>query len=249
MNIFVGLIAFMSEYLDSALGMGYGTALTPILILMGHDPHTVVPAVLISQLVTDLAACFFHHKVKNVDFSPGSVDFKLALLLGITSCIGVIASVFVAFHISKTVLGLYIGTLVVVIGIVVFLTAARPMLLSWKKLTVVGIIASFNKGLSGGGYGPLIMGGQLISGVDPKRAIGITALSEAFTCLVGFLLYFFGGKAIDWKLTGTLVLWAILAVPLATITVKHTVSPRLKRYVAFLMMFLGGFMIFRIVGG
>lgn len=249
MFFLTGIVAFVSEYLDSALGMGYGTALTPLLIIMGRDPHAVVPAVLISQFVTDIAACFFHHKVKNLDLSPGSVDFKLALLLGITSCVGVIVSVFVAFHISKTILSLYIGILVVVMGILIFVTAKRPMLFSWKKLTVIGIIASFNKGLSGGGYGPLIMGGQLVSGVDPKRAIGITALSEALTCLIGFLIYFFAGKTIDWKLTGTLVLWAILAVPLAAVTVKHTVSPHLKRYVAILMICLGAFMILKLAGG
>ena len=38
-------VAFISEYLDSGLGMGYGTALAPILILMGFNPLQVVPAV------------------------------------------------------------------------------------------------------------------------------------------------------------------------------------------------------------
>ena len=80
-------VAFISEYLDSGLGMGYGTALAPILILMGFNPLEVVPAVLISQLFTDIAACISHHRMFNVDLRPGSSDFKAASLLGVI-CFG-----------------------------------------------------------------------------------------------------------------------------------------------------------------
>jgi len=30
---------------------------------------------------------------------------------------------------------------------------------SWKRLIAIGLISSFNKGISGGGYGPLVTGG------------------------------------------------------------------------------------------
>ena len=38
-------LAFVCEFVDSTLGMGYGTSLTPILLLMGFEPLQVVPAV------------------------------------------------------------------------------------------------------------------------------------------------------------------------------------------------------------
>jgi len=41
-TLFIGLIlfsiAFLCEYTDSTLGMGYGTTMTPILLLMGFEP-------------------------------------------------------------------------------------------------------------------------------------------------------------------------------------------------------------------
>jgi len=40
-------LAFVCEFIDSSLGMGYGTSLTPILLLMGFHPLQVVPAVLL----------------------------------------------------------------------------------------------------------------------------------------------------------------------------------------------------------
>ncbi|MGD9578839.1 MAG: TSUP family transporter, partial [Syntrophorhabdus sp.] len=64
------LLAFFCEYLDSTLGMGYGTTLTPVLLLFGFTPLQVVPAILISELITGFMAGFFHHKVGNVNFKP-----------------------------------------------------------------------------------------------------------------------------------------------------------------------------------
>ncbi|MFH1269505.1 MAG: sulfite exporter TauE/SafE family protein, partial [Candidatus Omnitrophota bacterium] len=195
------------------------------------------------------AACIFHHNLRNVDLKINSADFRIALSLGLISAVGVVISVFVAIRIPKWLLTLYMGVLVLAMGIVILVTIKRPMRFSWRKIGLISLLASFNKGISGGGYGPLVMGGQLISGVNAKNAVGITAFSEAFTCLVGFLAYIASGKAIDWKLTGTLVLFATGAVPVAAFTVKNIYSDRLKRYVGVLIMILGLMTLFKIAGG
>ncbi len=249
MILFIGVIAFISEYLDSGLGMGYGTALAPVLIIMGYEPLKVVPAILISQLFTDIAACISHHNLRNVDLKFRSKDFKVATLLGLVSAVGVIISVAVAIRIPKWLSTLYIGILVLAMGIIILVTIKRPMRFSWRKIAGISLLASFNKGISGGGYGPLVMGGQLISGINAKNAVGITAFAEALTCLVGFIVYLSIGRAIDWKLTGVLVLFATGAVPLAALTVKNVFSDRLKRYVGVLIIILGLVTILKIAGG
>ena len=60
----VTIIAFFCEYLDSSLGMGYGTTLSPLLLILGYDPLQIVPALLVSELITGLSAAFFHQKLK-----------------------------------------------------------------------------------------------------------------------------------------------------------------------------------------
>lgn len=244
----IAAVAFLSEYLDSGLGMGYGTALAPILILMGFNPLQVVPAVLVSQLATDIAACVSHHKMYNVDLKPGSKDFKAATLLGLMSVVGVVISVIIAVKIPKNILTLYIGSLVAAMGVLVLYTIKHPMKFSWGKLMGISALASFNKGISGGGYGPLVMGGQMLSGVHVKNAVGITAFAEAITCFIGFILYIVNGRAIDWKLTVILIVSAIGAVPVAAMTVKNTQAAPLKRYVAILMILLGLLTLFKAAG-
>ena len=249
MLFLVGFLAFISEYLDSGLGMGYGTALAPILIILGFHPLKVVPAILISQLITDIAACFSHHGCGNVNLNVKSNDFKVALILGIISSLGVVSSVLLALKIPKWMLTFYIGFLVSCMGILILVTIHKPMQFSWRKIMGISFLAAFNKGISGGGYGPLVMGGQMLSGVCSKNAVGITAFAEAITCLVGFLMYLLLGKYIDWKLTLLLILCATPAVPFAALTVKKVNVEKLKFYVGILIILLGIFTLLRVSSG
>ena len=239
MNLFVGVIAFISAYFDCGLGMGYGTALVPVLIIMGFSPLQVIPAVLISQFFIDIVSVIAHHNCGNVNFKISSNDFKIVFIIGTISSLGVILAVLVALKIPKWLLGFYIGALVSFLGILILATANRPLKLSWGKISGISFLAAFNKGISGGGYGPLIMGGQVLSGVNPKNAAGITALSEALTCFVGFMLYLFLGRTIDWNLTGWLVISAIPAVPFAAFTVQKMNLNRYKKYLGIFIIILG----------
>ena len=249
MNLFVCAVAFISEYFDSGLGMGYGTALSPILIIMGFHPLQVIPAVLISQFFTDVAACISHHNYHNVNLKINSSDFKIAFAIGLISSLGVILAVLIALRIPKWLLSSYIGILVFCMGIFILVTINRPVKLSWGKIFAVSFLAAFNKGISGGGYGPLIMGGQILSGVNAKNAVGITAFAEAITCLVGFMLYLVLGRALDWRLTAWLVISAIPAVPLAAFTVQKINLNRYKKFIGIFISILGILTFFRISSG
>lgn len=244
MGITVVVVAFLAEYVDSTLGMGYGTTLTPLLMLMGFDPLQVVPAVLLSELITGLLAGFTHHSVGNVDFKPKTMNVKkiidsfreigvvesfkkgvpsslrIALLIGACSIIGTVAAVFLAINLPKFYLKLYIGILILTIGIVILATINKKYGFSWKKVTILGLIASFNKGMSGGGYGPVVVGGQMLSGINEKNAVAITSLAEGLTCVVGVIVFLLTKGATDWILAPYLVIGAVFSVPLAVFTVK-----------------------------
>lgn len=257
------MTAFICEYVDSTLGMGYGTALTPILLLLGFSPLHIVPTILLSELITGISAGFLHHKHGNVEFklktnnlvlilrkvsSLGvresfrrgvSKHLKIGLLLAICSVAGTIAAVFIAVNIPEFWLNLYIGCLVLSMGIII-ICFNRNFPFSWKKITFLGLVASFNKGMSGGGYGPLVTSGQILSGVEGKSAVGITSLAEGLTCAVGVITYLFMAKdPIDWKLAPYVITGAVLSVPFSVISVKKITEKRLKITVALLTIILG----------
>jgi len=258
------LLAFFCEYVDSTLGMGYGTTLTPVLMLFGFSPMQIVPAVLLSELISGLLAGFLHHYHGNVNLKPATADIfritnmlnplgyvekfkktvplhlKIALLLSACSVIGTVAAVFIAVSIPKLWLKLYIGCLVLVMGIIILICINADFKFSWKKIISLGLIASFNKGMSGGGYGPVVTGGQILSGVEGKSAVGITSLAEGLTCLVGVITYTLVAKIpIDWKLAPWIICGAVLSVPLSAISVKKIGTKSLKLAIAILTITLG----------
>lgn len=257
-------MSFFMEYLDSAIGMGYGTALTPILLLMGFHPLDVVACILLSEFTTGLLAGFTHHHFGNVDFKPASTNIvfmirkikelgaiavlktqipfhlKIALVLVSCSIIGTAIAVFFGVNLSKFWLNLYIGFMVFVIGVIILLTLNKKFSFSWKKLFILGFVASFNKGISGGGYGPVITGGQILAGVYEKSVIGITSLAEGLTCMVGIIIYILTkGRNINWSIAAYLVIGAILAVPFSAVSVKRISTKRLKLFIGILTIILG----------
>jgi len=261
---FITLLAFACEFMDSTLGMGYGTTLTPVFLLMGFGPMEVVPIILLSELVTGISAGFFHHRQGNVNFKPKSTNpaiiirhirqlgyvesfrrgiprhLKVALVLGACSILGTVAAVFVAINISKFWLKMYIGLLVLAMGIIILICLKKNFRFSWRKIVFLGAVASFNKGMSGGGYGPVVTSGQILSGVESQSAIGITSLAEGLTCFVGIVTYLLVlGNSIDFHLAPWVLVGALVSVPFSAKSVKFIGGQKLKLIIAVMTIFLG----------
>lgn len=262
--IMIVIGAFICEYVDSTLGMGYGTTLTPGLLLVGFSPMQIVPAVLLSELISGVLAGIFHHFEGNVNFKPKTTDIskikgminscgffhglrntlsfdsKIVLLLASCSIIGTIAAVFVAINIPTFWLKLYIGVLVLSMGLVILIFYNKNFKFSPKKIVGLGLLASFNKGMSGGGYGPIVTSGQILSGVQGKSAVGITSLAEGLTCLVGVIAYaLVSTNPVDWGLAPYIVIGAVLSVPFSAKSVKFISTKKLKLAIAILTIALG----------
>lgn len=241
-RIAAGLLvaAFVCEYFDASLGMGYGTTLTPLLMIVGFGPLEIVPAVMFSQMISGLAAGGAHHSLGNVSFRRQSRDLHIMLALVACSFLGGLGAISFVSAVPPHILKLWIGSLILGIGLFMLATRNRPPAsFSWARMVFLGLLASFNKGSSGGGYGPLVMGGQILAGVDSKRAVGITALGEGLTCLVFLVLNGAMNGAPIWRLALPLCGGALLSVPLAAYTVKLMPPQTLRGSIAYVTIFLG----------
>jgi uncharacterized membrane protein YfcA len=242
-GIAIAALSFAAEYVDSSLGMGYGTTLTPVLLLLGFAPLEVVPALLVSQLLAGLFSGFVHHTMGNVDLKPRSLrpsiivkrlqqlgfresfrrglprGLQVALVITLASVVGTVAAVLLAVNLPEQVLRIYVAALVLAVGVVILVTIKVHLAFSWPRIIGLGMVAAFNKGISGGGYGPLVTGGQVLSGVPVRETVGITAVAEAFTCAVGIAAYAFQPQAV-WSLAPWLAGGALLSVPLTGLTVR-----------------------------
>ena len=267
MEITVGLfillvgMAFACEFLDSSLGMGYGTILAPVLIIMGFDPLIAVPAILLSQAFGGFTASVFHQRFKNVSFHPDSKDLKIVFVI---TAFGILATIFAALisiNLPRVVLKTYIGVLVMVMGVI--LLRNRVFLFNWKKMIGVGVISAFNKGLTGGGFGPVVTSGQILAGQNHKGAIGVTTLAEAPICIVAFVTYMvgrvikevevpvldmsvgdffstmFSTKMFQWELILALLLGSILVAPFGAFTTRTLKKEKIHLILGLLVLILG----------
>lgn len=268
--ILILLFAFICEWIDSALGMGYGTILSPILIIFGFSPLIVVPSILLSQAIGGFSASIFHHKNKNACFSLKSKnpffiikkikeyglkesfkkgvseDLKIVFIISTFGIIATIIAVLIAVNISKLALNTYIGILVLVIG--VLLLFGFSMRYSSTKMFVVGLISAFNKGMSGGGFGPFVTGGQIVLGKEHKSAIGCTTAAEFPICITGFITYLLTNGLQSWDIAIPLCIGALSAGIIGPLTTKKISKNTLKYVVAILLVGLGIYTLLKAYG-
>lgn len=248
------LLCAACELVDSSLGMGYGTTLTPLLLLLGFEPLVLVPTILVSELLSGFSAAFFHAEVGNVNLRRGSSHLESAAILSACSLAGAYAGVELAFSISKRTLTMAISAIILAVGVYILLAGSRDISSSagasrfrtWK-IVLLGVTASFNKALSGGGYGPLMTSGQVMSGVEGRAAVAITSLAEAFTCLTAASLFLLRGNALVLGLLIPVLTGALLAVPLSAQIVRQVPERAFTRIIAGLTITLGLFSLLRAI--
>ncbi len=265
--LFVLLLAFLIELINASLGMGWGTIFTPVLLLLGFPAVIAVPAVLLSQGLGSIAASVFHTRFENVSFEPNSTELKTAAIIGSFGVVAALIAALVAVNINKVLLNTYIGLLVLSMGVIILID--KRFMFSWKKIIGVGLISAFNKGISGGGFGPIVTGGQIMAGQEQKKAIATTLFAEIPICLVGFLTYlvaaavkdmpgsvwqqsagdFLGRmlsrKVFAWDLSLALVLGAFFAAPFGALATKVLRTTAVRKAVGLLIVVLGAWTLLR----
>jgi len=215
----VGL-AVIFEFLDSAAGMGYGTAFTPLLLLMGYEPLQIIPVIMIQQACAGLIGAYMHKEYGNVEWRvrPLSESVKQMLIITVTGIAAVtfsITSFYGVFKLGEVWINLYVVILLVAMGLAALLNCKRNSAYHPKRMYFFGALAGFNKGIGGGGYGPVVTIGGLLSGIPAKSMMAITAFSEGLVCIVSIIVWFFWlnhGVVIDFILLPSMILGSVLSV-------------------------------------
>ena len=232
-------LCFVCELIDSGLGMGYGTILTPTLLLLGYDARDIVPTILLSELLSGFTAAFFHNEIRNVQLGLHGKDFWPAVILAAGSVAGVSVGVVVALNLPKGSLNLGVGIIILASGFFVLLHSRRHVKYQRWKIVLLSIVASFNKAVSGGGYGPLVTSGQVLSGVSGKASVGITSFAEAFTCLLAVTLFLAQGEHLNVILFVPMCAGALLSVPFSVFIISMTREDLLKTIIGVVTMLMG----------
>jgi hypothetical protein len=166
--------------------------------------------------------------------------------------LGAVCGVLIATSFIDQFITVYVGITVIITGTLI--VRGFAWCFTWKKISLLGFVASVNKGLSGGGYGPIIAGGQILSGRDEKRAIASTSTAEAVTTATSWGLYvLLGQKLLIFDsflvLEIPLTLGAIISAPLSAYLVDKIDPQKLIPFVGSGAVIIGIYVLMKVLVG
>jgi len=236
-------MAFLTGYVDTCVGGGHGTLLTPILILLGFPASMAVPAILLSEIGIGILATIMNHRAGNIQLAHGEQHRRVLFLLAGCSFVGSFLAVAASLKLPARAVNLYIGFVIVAVGLLLLTKRSIFRKFSMKRIAVLGVVAAFNKGISGGGYGPLLTSGQILSGVCEKGAVSITPPARGLTGLIAVTMYFAAKGSLDATLALPLIAGSLLAIPVAVATVAAVDAALLRRGVVAVTLVLGAMLV------
>jgi len=237
--------AFLTGYVDTCVGGGHGTLLTPVLILLGFPSMMVVPAILLSEIGIGILATILNYRVGNIRLARGEQHRRVLLVLSVCSLVGSIVAVTLAVKLPPRWVNLYVGLVIVAVGLLLVTRRRSAPRFSMKRIVILGTIAAFNKGISGGGYGPLLTSGQVLSGVCERGAVSITPPARGLTGLISVVLYFAAKGTLETTLALPLVMGSLLAMPAAVFTVARINADLLRKGITAATLILGVLLVAR----
>ncbi|MEB3859877.1 MAG: sulfite exporter TauE/SafE family protein [Desulfurococcales archaeon] len=207
------MLGLVAGLLDYSAGVGFGVAAAPILVaVMGEDPRTAAMGVSLAQLVSAVPLLLQHRRKRNIEWS--SDKKAIVALIGIGGTAGSIAGVALASSMAQDSIKLVFSLALIAILPVIWLdrggSRAQDAIGNARLVTLAaGTIAGLEKAFTGGGFSPLLVAAQRLSGIGLKEAIALAPAAKMLPLLVislGYLKTGYGDPAVALYLaTGSIV--------------------------------------------
>jgi uncharacterized membrane protein YfcA len=220
----IGIAGFLAQLIDGTLGMGYGVTSATLLISIGVLPSIASASVHTSEVFVSFVSGASH-------FRLGNVNKNLFIPLTVFGIIGGAFGAYGLVNLPITLVKIIVGSVLSVMGIIIIYRFVRKhkstakisnKKYSTNKLAILGFFAAFIDAIGGGGWGPVCTPTLVISGTDPKKAIGSVNLAEVFVSLaitITFILLI-GLESFRWDLVVLLLVSGFIAAPIAAFACK-----------------------------
>jgi len=180
-----------------------------------------------------------HHVHGNANFSRKSNDTKQGIILGACGVVSFFTA-FVATLIPEDILVLYNASILIIFGFVIIIWRTYSNGgVSLFKTTIIGVIASFNKAITGGNYRPTIIAFSTLLGTSIKKTIAIVSLAGSIVCIFAIVGYVLGGATPSLDLTFCITIGACFSALLSVFFIKRTPTSKLRVLIGIAMIVLG----------
>ena len=217
-----------AQFVDGALGMGYGTTASSVLIAAGLIPALVSASVHTAEIFTSLVSGASHVRFGNVD---KGIVFPLATS-GVVG--GIVGAYTLASLVASTNMKPIVGALLLLLGVGILLRSLQRKIgryhtgrFSKRLLLPLGFVGGALDAIGGGGWGPVATATLVTSNqTTPRYIIGSVNVAEFFvtTAIVLTFGLTLGFQNFLWHITLPLMVGGMLIAPVAAYT-SSRVSP------------------------
>src|SRR4030042_5327793 len=214
----VGVIGFLAQIIDGALGMGYGVTSSTLLISFGIPPALASASAHTSELFTTFVSGISHFKLGNVRKDLLRPLISSGIIGGILGACGLVT-------LPSKPIKLVVGFILMSMGGLIFyrfLFRRGKINTEIKtyppsRLRTLGFFAAFIDAMGGGGWGPICTPSLVLTGTEPDKAVGSVNLAEFFItiAIVSTFLALIGPEKFRWDIVLALAIGGIVAAPLA----------------------------------
>ena len=241
--ILLGLIGFVAQLIDGALGMAYGVISTSAMLAMGLPPAQASAVVHTAEIFTTGASAASHVYYRNV-------DWRLVTRLGVAGVAGAVLGAWILSNVDSSAAKPFLAFYLFCIGIFILLKASRiaPVRDAPAAWTApVGFVAGFLDASGGGGWGPVATSTLVGSGHAPRMAVGSVNTTEFFVTIAAATTFFVELGASSMQHLIPLVVGGLLAAPLGGWAVQRISARVLMTAVGTLIVLLSLFQLGRVL--
>ncbi|MHA1125968.1 MAG: sulfite exporter TauE/SafE family protein [Candidatus Heimdallarchaeota archaeon] len=192
-----------------------------------------------------------------------TTDTRVIIILSGFGILGVIFAavinvVFEANDYFNFIVKIYIGLMVFAMGILILVLRNKTLQFKNRRIVLLGVFGGFNKGISGGGYTPITVMGQLLTGRGGRSALASTTYTKTAVSIAGAVAYILthiivnanASIPLTWEylnLAPYLIAGAALAAPIGALIAKKAENKWLKITIGCTTIFLGLFTLIRTI--
>jgi hypothetical protein len=219
--LLVGLIGFLAQLIDGALGMAFGLVSSTALMTIGVAPAQASAIVHTAEIATTAASAGSHVWFRNV-------DWKLLARLALAGIAGGVLGAIILSNVDGKAIQPFVAAYLLLMGALILLKALRMTPMDDARPTYaapLGLVGGFLDAVGGGGWGPLVTSTLIGSGHAPRQVIGTVNTAEFFvtTAIAAAFFSQMGAQHVPYVIA--LITGGLLAAPFAGYIVKH-IRPR-----------------------
>lgn len=215
--LILGVIGFLAQLVDGALGMAFGIVSNAALLFVGFPPAQASAIIHTAEVFTTAGSAASHLYHRNV-------DWRLVLRLGIPGVAGAVLGAWVLSNIDARIGRPFIAAYLLVMGVLILWRARRHLAVRdapSRWVPPLGFFGGFLDASGGGGWGPVVTSSLIGSGHAPRTAVGSVNTTEFFVTTAAASTFFVELGMVPTGELAALIIGGLLAAPFGGWMVKR----------------------------